>query len=485
MPRPPRCMRTAIVFALAGVVLAPLPSLRSRTRSQTHVVREHYTLHDQQARRYVYVPIDVPAGTTRIDVSYRYDGLNGANVVDLGLYEPGSLELGTTALRGWSGGSRREISVGESSATPGYWPGRIPAGEWHVALGLYKVDASGVDVEVTATTSSVPDARATTTTSAADAANEPLRRGAAWYAGVLHAHTVHSDGTLTTAALEQKAVDERLDFLAITDHNNTTHQLDQPARRDLLVIRGEEVTTPGGHFNVWGLGTGRVPIEFRILPGNPLIDRVIAGIAATGALVGVNHPTADCAGCGWTHAIPAAVRAMEIANGTPAARAQALAIWDTLWRSGRRLVAVGGSDWHGGTAPLSAVTERVWADELSSAALLDGIRRGRVVVVAGATRPTPEFTAATADATARVGDTITIAAGDPVRFSVHVPAGSYADARVVLVIDGEAADVRAVDAQGDATFDRVVPAEAYVRIHVIESSGAPIAVTNPIVIHVR
>ena len=82
-------------------------------------------------------------------------------------------------------------------------------------------------------------------------------RGARWYSGALHVHTVHSDGTLTVDEVSRLAREAGLDFLAITDHNNTAHQVDPVPADGLLRIVGEEVTTPGGHASVWGLGGER------------------------------------------------------------------------------------------------------------------------------------------------------------------------------------------------------------------------------------
>jgi hypothetical protein len=65
-----------------------------------------------------------------------------------------------------------------------------------------------------------------------DRPTEPIRSGPAWYAGALHAHTHHSDGALAPQALAARARAEGLDFITITDHNNTAHQreaIDVPA----------------------------------------------------------------------------------------------------------------------------------------------------------------------------------------------------------------------------------------------------------------
>ena len=66
---------------------------------EPQVIRKHLTAADAFMTRYVYVPFDVPEGTTRVEFEYAYDRANGANVIDLGLVEPGSLALGTTAFR--------------------------------------------------------------------------------------------------------------------------------------------------------------------------------------------------------------------------------------------------------------------------------------------------------------------------------------------------------------------------------------------------
>jgi hypothetical protein len=117
----------------------------------------------------------VSAGTTRLAISYRYDRAEGANVIDLGLFEPGPLALGSTAFRGWSGGERTTVFVGADEATPGYWPGPLTPGRWHILLGLYKISPAGVDVEMRIETSTDPVSNRGR--SLATRPSEPVRRG--------------------------------------------------------------------------------------------------------------------------------------------------------------------------------------------------------------------------------------------------------------------------------------------------------------------
>ena len=293
------------------------------------VIRKHLTAADVFVQRYVYVPFEVPPGTTRIEFAYAYDRADGANVIDLGLLEPGTLQLGTTAFRGWTGGERAGGFVAVDDATPGYWPGPIPPGEWRVQLGLYKIGAAGVDVDVTIQTSSGPAGK---TPALPSRPQEPLKREARWYAGGLHAHTLHSDGKLTAQELAAAARQAGLDFLAITDHNNTAHQRERIDVPGLLVITGEEVTTSGGHANVWGLAGERAFVDFRVLPGDRAVQGLVDQARAQGALVSINHPYADCFACSWTHDVPQDLDAIEISNPGAANLALAIGLWDSLLR---------------------------------------------------------------------------------------------------------------------------------------------------------
>jgi hypothetical protein len=443
------------------------------------VIKAHFTPKQQQVDRYVEVPFDVTAGTTRIDIELKYDRANGENVVDLGLLEPGSLELGTKAFRGWTGGERSAMYVSATDATPGYWPGPIQAGRWNVGLGLYKVGAAGVDVEVTVRTSSTPPAGAMPALPAR--AKEPIRTGPAWYSGALHAHTHNSDGALSAQALAQKARAEGLDFLAITDHNNTASQREAIDVPGLLTILGEEVTTPGGHANVWGLGGVRDFVDFRVSPGDPAIHTLFRAAVARGALVGINHPYSACVACSWTHPVPEVVNTIEITGREPAEIVRAVALWDMLLTAGRRVTAIGVSDWHRGDTPIGAASVRVWANELSTRAILDSIRAGRVIVMADAATAPPDVRVTSSSKEARVGDTLTLSRGDGYALDVVVAADAplYRGAKAEVFWNGER--IAGGDIEGGKfRLERFASTNGYLRVHILAATGAPLAVTNPV-----
>jgi hypothetical protein len=460
-----RLPAAAVAIVAGGALLAASDNPDRQT------VRRHF---DRDAGRYQYVPIEVPEGTTRLTVDYRYDRADGANVIDLGLFEPGTLDLLTARERGWSGSERSSVTIAPGFATPGYWPAPLPAGRWNVQLGLYKVAPAGVDVALMVET--LRDAGTQCAPPSPPAPQPVSSTGPKWYAGGLHLHTVHSDGSVTAAELARRARAAGLDFVAITDHNNTTHQVEVFDPGPPLRIVGEEVTTPAGHANVWGLGPGDW-IDFRALPGDGAIERIVRSAVDHGAIFSINHPTVSCAGCSWEHTIPDGVAGIEIWNRALGPQDDAIAIWDRLLRQGRRITGIGSSDWHGPPARIASASVRVFARELSVAAILEGLRAGRVVVVRDTDTATAVLTAAAGGRTAAIGDTLSVRAGQTVSFELAAP--GLPGGRAELRWNGEPAGTAAIGADGRARFS-LPGAAGYARAHVFAADGSALAVTNPI-----
>jgi hypothetical protein len=346
---------------------------------------------DRAGSRYRYLPVDVPAGSGAVTVSLDYD--RSAGVLDLGCLDPDG------GFRGWSGGARSTFTIAADWATPGYLPGPLVPGQWQVALGLHRVPAAGLTWTVRAeATSSAPDApgsgaRPTPGTvlgyGAAHApgirqprrAGLPAPAGLTFLAGDLHAHTVHSDGTLTVPELAVLAADAGLDFLAVTDHNTVSHHGElgpAGAAAGVLLIPGQEVTTDRGHANALG-DVGWV--DFRRPAGD-----WVSTVDSAGGLLSVNHPLA--ADCAWLHPLPVRPPLAEVWHS---------GWWDRTWSAplawllawGTGTIPVGGSDFHdpAGTARLGQPTTWVAAAERSVDGVLDGLRAGRVAVTDSPTGP--------------------------------------------------------------------------------------------------
>ena len=216
----------------------------------TLVWRRTCTPDDQLASRFVEVPFEV-SGQESIEVRLSYD--TSAAVVDLGC-------LGPHGWVGWSGGARTSYVITRTAATPGYLAG-IEDGRWAVLLGLHRVPAAGVEVVVEV---DVPATRGVEVEPARPPVPEgprgsarglPAPAGLTWFAGDFHTHSYHSDGTLSPAQLAAAAAGRGLDFIAVTDHNTTSHWCelaDVGDAYDISLIPGQEVTTFRGHANVFG-----------------------------------------------------------------------------------------------------------------------------------------------------------------------------------------------------------------------------------------
>ncbi|MFP5378352.1 MAG: CehA/McbA family metallohydrolase, partial [Vicinamibacteria bacterium] len=299
-----------------------LPDDRPRLMAPRDVVIEG-TLTPADRLTWIERPFDVPAGTARIDVETSYTDRDRGTAIEFGLYDP-------ERFRGASRTSKTGFFVAATMATPSYHPGPLTPGTWRLLLGIPSI-RDGVTSRYRVVVRLTPEGPGTPSPTSV-----PLERalgGPRWYQGDLHAHTMHSDGFSCadgrgnsgpcSAHVIATAAERRgLDFVAVTDHNTTSHHhglVEVQARHpELLVLRGQEVTTFHGHANVFG--TSEV-VDFRI--GHPGVTAagVFAAARRQGALVSVNHPGREtgerCTGCGWDAPETdwSVIDAIEVVNG--------------------------------------------------------------------------------------------------------------------------------------------------------------------------
>ncbi|HEX2131301.1 MAG TPA: CehA/McbA family metallohydrolase [Actinophytocola sp.] len=332
-----------------------------------------WTRADRAADPWPRLPFEVPAGCSGVTVELAVAGRDA--VVDLGCE-------GAAGWRGWSGGARTRFTVTPTAATPGYLPGELEPGRWHVVAGLHRLPADGVDYTVTVRGGGTvePDGPPPPVPSRPPRRALPAVTGQRWVAADLHAHTLHSDGELTIAELAALAAAAGLDALAVTDHNTTSHHahLAEVGRRyGVALIPGQEVTTDLGHANAFGdIGW----VDFR-RPADSWVETV----AERGGLLSVNHPLA--ADCAWRHPLTTRPPLAEVWHSSWLAPTWGGPVaWWQAW--GTATTPVGGSDWHraGGGASLGAPTTWVAVDAAARTpdelvdAVLDGLRAGRTAV---------------------------------------------------------------------------------------------------------
>ena len=421
-----------------------------------------------EASPYVYLPFDVPVSTTEVRVLLEYDRRDGENAIDFAIFDatfsgqPDDL----TGYRGKNPNRAPLLSIiGRDRASYGHMSGPMPPGTWRVMFYVYKSAAQGVDVTVKIST-------------VTDELPTMIHGKAQWSKGDLHTHTLHSDGTWTIPTLAAAAQESGLDFVAVTDHNTASHHAEVDAFHEtgLTLIRGIELTTYGGHANVWGLPTGAM-IEHRQLPlDERAFQTSIDQAHRMGALISINHPFADCKACSWAFG-SADFDSIEVWNAEWGPEDQlAVDWWERLLKSGQRITAIGSSDSHGPQNPVGRPTTHVRADGSNIQEILNGIRRGNVYVTS-APAIEVDFKIYSGNFQWGPGEEAVITGTVPLRVNVSI--NGLNEGAIFLYSSGE---VRRWPVRGLIfTLDEPITSGAsYFRLEVRDVSGAMVVLTNPV-----
>ena len=132
--------------------------------------------------------------------------------------------------------------------------------------------------------------------------------------GVVHVHTIHSDGGGSLEEVAAAAASAGLDYVIVTDHNNFRAKPFEGYIDGVLMVVGAEVSTNTGH--VLGLGLSAPTFRFSGDARETLED-----VADLGGVAFVAHPTSPREGFGWGEWQLPGSWGVEVLNG------------DTQWRS--------------------------------------------------------------------------------------------------------------------------------------------------------
>ena len=462
------------------------------------------TLTGADHETYREVAFEVPAGTKRLTVDFAYTGREDKTTIDLGLRDP-------ERFRGWSGGNKSQFTVSASDSTPSYLTGPLPAGTWSLVLGVPNIRQAATaayTAKIWLDRADVPFG---------GFGDGPIKTGARWYRGDLHVHTGHSDGSCLSREQKkipcpvfrslQTAVEAKLDFVAITDHNATSQfqalrEL-QPYFDDLLLIPGREVTTFKGHANLFGVVD---PVEFQRGTAAAALSDMLNKAHSLGGLVAINHPSLPsgeiCMGCGWTAQTPwSEIDAIEVINGgtvrSAGGQAEALSgigFWQKQLDAGYPITAIGGSDNHDPDRPVDEVgsigqpVTAVFAQGLDQESILGAIRRGRVLIDLDPIRQrTLDFRAERGDQVVPMGQNLSLSKDSAVRFSVTLTNGEGTNLEVI----DSAGTVTTLSPLTKATEERWFTLKMdhqqrrWVRLNLRAADGRLLLISNPIYINFK
>lgn len=470
------------------------------------ILKGHLSRSDRDRQHFHLVPFRVPPGVAHLRVEFSFTrrlsgdqvGWRDGNILDIGLFDGrGAAFLNAPGFRGWSGSKHHTFFVGAVDATPGYLPGPIEPGGWHVALGLYQIAAEGCDYEIVIT---MTTGEASCLQPVLSASSQVAPRcGPGWYRGDFHAHTWHSDGTAPLEDLVAAAKGQSLDFIAVTEHNTISHlcELRTESGPDLLLIPGVEISTYRGHANAWPVDGF---VEFRCQTDEEL-EAVRQSIRERGAVFSVNHPKDE--GPPWEFGDLFAPDCIEVWGGPWfISNYQSLAMWDVQLRQGNRITAIGGSDKHVGPYTgesswydVGMPCTWVYADDLSIRAIVEAVREGRVCVSATSGGPRVELSAIELGSNTLpvgIGCNIHVDRGSTLRLACCVTGARGNVLRLVSPKDTLVAEIDEDDFE--VCWDVIALEATYWRAEVIQPPEVPIdeepaalmalALTNPLYLRV-
>ncbi|MDD3947416.1 MAG: CehA/McbA family metallohydrolase [Clostridia bacterium] len=418
-----------------------------------------YKVSSEQRKSYLFIPFEVPQNVERLEIRYTYKGDNvnsrqtgkEKNVIDFALLDNNGDDIGTR------GSEIRHAVISAAYSTSGFKKREPAAGTWTIILGAYQIVSEGVTV--------IYDI---------DFQYKKFR----WLKGDTHMHTTNSDGVYDYRELCLRAKKAGLDFVMITDHNNTTEGKALPDIDGLTCIRGVELSSYFGHINMWGLakpyhGSYATNDKKEFLKLNK-------EARANGAVQSICHPT--CSLIPWQFGLEnVELDALEVWNGPMRKdNLKAVELWNGLLKDGKKIPMVGGSDYHRDffiPYLLAKPTTRVYANSQTPEAILDAVKQGRSVVTFS---PHSTFLTIETPEQEMIGDTAAYRKGR----EVIVKAEGLLRGHTVKVIDAQG-EYYSYTATRKQNFEARVPVrgKGYVRAEIVYRKKCFAKLLHKVVLH--
>ncbi|MCL2122081.1 MAG: CehA/McbA family metallohydrolase [Clostridiales bacterium] len=269
--------------------------------------------------------------------------------------------------------------------------------------------------------------------------------GAGWISGDVHDHSRHSDGSGTIAENFAVAADAGMDYINISDHDNSRgwpEAQTEGLKNGIIPMHGNEYSGYGHavFMNVdreFNYNAGRVPKAAIELFKEHTEGRGLAYAA---------HPydtTVEADPWGKNDSWNSAIDGIEVWNGWYAsnywANKQAREQWDLMNNAGRHLYAIADTDTHS-AAGIGAVYTSVFVEEYAVDGIIDAYQKGHMY---GSNGPVIDFRLGSA----MMGDDFGVPAGGRT-VSVNL-SGYYINdlSRVLLIKNGETIFTKEINAK--------------------------------------
>jgi hypothetical protein len=320
----------------------------------------------------------------------------------------------------------------------------------------------------------------------------------AWYRGDFHLHTTFSDGHYSPHTLARLAAAEGLNFFAITDHNSIGSFGKFCDETGVLVMPGIEVSLAEGHWNIYGIeGQPDWLAEFcvwdrslRIKDLSLSISDFMKKIAESGMLNSINHPLLKP----WEWQDGTAqleyIHCLEVWNDpfwpdNDDSNPAAIKMWTRWLNAGYRITAIGGSNFHFMPGELSGYPGEipgypstfVYAEELSSVAIMDSLRRGRAYISIG---PQLNLQVECGGHRGTIGSDFGQVCGS-LKFYISINGAEDGSTARLIKNGSEIVIIPIVEDQSVNEFDVLLDGSpCWYRFDVFDKDGRMLAVTNPV-----
>lgn len=343
------------------------------------------------------------------------------NLLNLSLYRAKGHFVGR-----WDQSSERPVRISSAYSSPGFTPCKIISGSWMVEIETHAIVTEECRYRLEISLIQKTDKENLESFEKRLSSHLNYGHNKAWYSGELHVHSHHSDGKNSVEEIVEAAKEEKLDFIALTDHNMVSGFSSIPDRGDLLIIRGMELTTYYGHALTLGLTSF---IDWHSKGRIRNINEIINEVHAQKGLFAIAHPFSIgdpvCAGCTWKlwDVDYQKVGLMEVWAGGWNEREienhRSFRLWDKLLSQGFKVTGISGRDWHDVEEKKKGRIPRtfVQADSLTEDGILEGLRKGHVFVSSG---PSLFFSAEYKDKRYKCGDEIKLVEKKPINFQIQI-----------------------------------------------------------------